>query len=53
MAVLLDNGMVHFRSHHSVEATLQRLKTVLHRHGPTIFCAWTPAAKLKRSANTA
>ncbi len=30
-------GMIHLRSHYSVRETLQRLESVLHAHGLTIF----------------
>ena len=32
------NGMVHIRSHHSVQETLQRLESIFSTHGLTIFC---------------
>ncbi|HEX4835422.1 MAG TPA: DUF302 domain-containing protein [bacterium] len=37
MVTLPGNGMVHLRSHYSVLETLQRLESVLHAHGLTIF----------------
>lgn len=37
MVTLPGNGMVHLRSHYSVWETLQRLESVLHAHGLTIF----------------
>jgi uncharacterized protein (DUF302 family) len=37
MDAMLGNGMVHIRSHYSVRETLQRLESVLHTHGLTIF----------------
>ena len=37
MVALSRNGMVHLRSHYSVRETLQRLESVLHVHGLTVF----------------
>jgi uncharacterized protein (DUF302 family) len=33
-----DAGMIHLRSHHSVQETLQRLASLLQAHGVTVFC---------------
>ena len=37
MATMPGNGVVHLRSHYSVQETLQRVEAVLHAHGLTIF----------------
>lgn len=37
MTAMPDNGMVHLRSHHSVQETLQRLESALRAHGLSIF----------------
>ena len=37
MVALPGNGMVHLRSRYSVRDTLQRLESVLHAHGLTVF----------------
>lgn len=37
MATMPGNGVVHLRSRYSVRETLQRLESVLHVHGLTIF----------------
>ena len=38
MKAMPVNGMVHIRSHHSVQETVQRLESILRTHGLTIFC---------------
>ena len=38
MATLPGNGMVHLRSHYSVQETFQRVEALLHAHGLRIFC---------------
>jgi len=38
MDPLPANGMVHLRSHYSVQETLQRLEPILRTHGLTVFC---------------
>ena len=37
MAAMPGNGMVHLRSHHSVQETLRRLESALRAHGVSIF----------------
>jgi uncharacterized protein (DUF302 family) len=37
MTAMAGNGMVHLRSHHSVQETLQRLESALRAHGVSIF----------------
>jgi uncharacterized protein (DUF302 family) len=37
MTAMPGNGMVHLRSHHSVQETLQRLESALRGHGVSIF----------------
>jgi uncharacterized protein (DUF302 family) len=37
MTAMPDNGMVHLRSHYSVQETLQRLESVLRAHGLSVF----------------
>jgi uncharacterized protein (DUF302 family) len=37
MTAMPGTGMVHLRSHHSVQETLQRLESVLRAHGLSIF----------------
>jgi uncharacterized protein (DUF302 family) len=38
MAAMPGRGMVHLRSHYSVQETLQRVEVLLHAHGLSIFC---------------
>ena len=37
MSVNAQNGLIHLASRHSVEETMQRLETLLHERGVTIF----------------
>ena len=38
MDAMPANGMIHIRSHHSVQDTLQRVESILRTHGLAIFC---------------